>query len=179
MPVNSCAHTYNPEDSMRVCFGILALCVACSSPPQISIDASKAKSFVVYQEKLILVERKWAKADKLVPVTAELEAMRASTGLTEKEVTGLHQIATVITVRDQALKTSLDKQVAEQAHGLTQLPQTERDDAQKSLDNLKRMRANIFELTEMRKKYGDAIVEAMLEQQAELKRQRLELASLR
>jgi hypothetical protein len=41
------------------------------------------------------------------------------------------------------------------------------------------MRANVFELREMRQKYGDALVDAMLEQEAELKRQRLELASVR
>jgi hypothetical protein len=165
---------------MRVCFGILALAVACSSPPQApSIDASKAKNFVAYQDKLIPLERKWAKAGKSVPVTAELEALRAATGLTEEEVTGLNQIGAVITVRDEELKRRLDREVAAQGQSVTQMPETERAEARKSVDNLKRMRANVFELTEMRQKYGDAIVNAMLEQEAELKRQRLELASVR
>jgi hypothetical protein len=165
---------------MRVCFGILALCVACSTPPKTqSIDASKAAGFVAYQEQLIPLERKWAKADKPVVVTAELDALRASTGLTEEEVKGLSEIGAVITVRDEALKNRLDKQVVDMKHTLAQTPESARGEAQKSLDNLERMRANVFELKEMRRKYGDAIVDAMLKREAELKRQRVELASIR
>jgi hypothetical protein len=163
---------------MRVCFGIFALCVACSSAPQApSIDASKAKSFVAYQEQLIPLERKWAKANGPVPVTAELEKLRASTGLTDKEITALNEIGAVITVRDEALKNRLGKEVAAQQQSIAQTPEATRAAAQKSLENLERMRSNVFELKQMREKYGDAIVDAMLEQEAELKRQRLELAS--
>jgi uncharacterized protein YlxW (UPF0749 family) len=164
----------------RVYFGIVALCVACSSRPQAqSIDAPKAKSFVAYQEKLIPLERKWAKADKPVSVTEELDAVRASTGLTEQEIAGLSQIGAVITVRNEALNKRLAKVVVEQQQTVARSPDATRAEAQKSLENLEHMRANVFELQEMRQRYGDAIVDAMLEQEAELNRQRLELASVR
>jgi hypothetical protein len=164
----------------RICFGMLALCVACSDPPQAqSIDASKAESFVAYQEKLIPLEWKWAKADKPVPVTEELDALRASTGLTEKEISGLNEIGALVTVRSETPKKRLDTEVADQGQAVARTPESSRAEAQKSLEHLERMRANVFDLKEMRQKYGDAIVDAMLEQEAELKRQRLELASVR
>lgn len=166
---------------MRVCFGIVALCVACSSgsPQAQSIDPAKAKSFVAYQQRLIPLERQWAKADGPVPVNEELDGLRASTGLTEQEIAGLNQIGAVITVRNETLKQRLAKEVREQEQAVARTPEARRPDAQKSLANLERMRANVFDLDEMRQKYGDAIVDAMLEQEVELKRQRLELASVR
>lgn len=164
----------------RVYLAIFASCIACGNPPgPPQIDGSKAERFVAYQELLIPLERKWAKAEKPVPVTEELVRLLASTGLTEKEVTALHEIGAVVTLRDTALRKHLDEEVAAQERTVARTAESSRADAQQSLENLERMRANLIGMEAMRQKYGDAIVEAMLAQEAKLKRQRIELASIR
>ena len=166
---------------MRIGCGIVALCVACSGPPQAPpLEASKAQSFVAYQERLIPLERDWAKKHgEPVSVKDELEALRAATGLSEREVKALNEIGALIIVRGETLKDEITRYIAEQKQAVARAPESARAAAQQSLDDLERMQTNVFELEQMRQKYGNAIVDAMLQREAQLKWQHFELVSAR
>ena len=163
------------------CAVVLGCIAACSSPPQVpALDASKAQSFVAYQEQLIPVERDWAqKHGEPVIVHEKLEQLRTASGLSERDVKALNEIGAVVVVRTEALEQELSKYIAEQKQAVARAPESARAATQQSLDDLERMRTNVFELKQMRQKYGDAIVDAMLLREAQLKRQKFELASAR
>lgn len=166
----------------RIGCGIVLWCVAaCSSPPQApSLDASKAQSFVAYQEQLIPLERDWAqKHGEPVVVKERLEQLRTASGLSERDIKALNEIGALVVVRGEALKDELSKYIAEQKQAVARAPESARAATQQSLDDLERMRANVFGLEQMRQKYGNAIVDAMLLRESQLKRQQFELASAR
>jgi hypothetical protein len=179
---------------VRASLAILILCVACT-PKQpedsevLPIDAAKADRFVSYQQQLIPLLREWTKASHESKAKGEVgkygggfseryERIREQNGLSEKELPALGEIAALVATRDAGLKERLAQQSSLTEKQMATLPAERREAANKSVEDLRRLGANMLELQELRKKHGDAIVDAMLQRQDELKRQRTELASI-
>lgn len=169
------------------------------------IDPSKAPSFIAYQDKFILVMQNWVARSKEINKNSaqgkyqgvigtargykdfrditgtysdELDAARKATGLSENEIDALTEIGLIVAARDEARKTGIAKQLADMEKQVAALPEAERAEGQKSLDEFRTLQANVVDLKEMRDKYGDPIVDAMLKQEADLKRQRAEFTKL-
>jgi hypothetical protein len=58
------------------------------------------------------------------------------------------------------------------------VPAGQGETSHEGVDGLRRIQANLLDLQEMRAKYGDAIVVAMLQRESDLKRQHAELAGI-
>lgn len=166
------------------------------------IDPAKAKSYVAYQNKLIPLQREWIKMsgelnanakqgkydgvvgtaqgyqdmkNKGVPLAEKFEKIRKEAGITEDELSALSEISGILYARNDELKNRLDTQAAEMEKAIAGLPESEREEATKALTEVKDMRTKIFELKEVRAKFGNGIVDAMIAQEAVLKRQNEEL----
>ena len=76
------------------------------------------------------------------------------------------------------MKERFAAQSAQLEKAASSAPEDQREATRKSSDGVRRVQANLLQLEELRGKYGDAIVQAMLQREAELKQQRAELASI-
>ena len=155
-------------------------CVACNQPPAADapIEAAKARRFVAYQAQLVPLVQNWATkkqdGDERGSLAQQMETAREAAGLTDRDVAALSELGTLIAVRDEALQRELAKQVTE-----TEKAQKSLAEAGKTqLERLQRIQSNLVELQEMRQKHGDAIVDAMLKEAPELKRQHEAFAKL-
>jgi hypothetical protein len=130
--------------------------------------AAKATAFVAYQERLIRAMQV-SHAGHAAP--ADLTTARTETGLSEAEVAALGEINARLLTRTKGAGESVEAEVAYLLKALTTTPEAEQASQQKRLIELQKVQADVLELTEMRVKYGDAIVEAMIAQVPELRRQ--------
>jgi hypothetical protein len=155
--------------------------------PGAPLDASKAKAFVTYQEQLIpflkelqKVSAKDGQLDVAVQGASdlagrfgenveELDSARRAAGLSDADVSALMEIEAGVLSR--AAGAGITVQIDELEKSLPTLAPALRPDAQRSLDEMKAMRDGFLNLTELRARYGDAIVDAMIELQPELSRQ--------
>jgi hypothetical protein len=129
---------------------------------------AKATAFVAYQERLIRARQ----ANGSKPATAaELAAARQAAGLSEAEVAALAEINARLLTRTKGAGESVEAEVAYLLKKLTTLPENEQAGTQKRLTELQKVQSDVLDLTEMRVKYGSAIVEAMIAQVHELRRQ--------
>jgi hypothetical protein len=172
---------------------------ASSAGPSLTLDPSKAKAFVSYQDKMRPFLEK-LKADgtelqtrsdkgdyegvvggvramndwssKIGTHVQEIDKLRDELGLTEEEVTALSEIELGIFAR--ASGTALQEQAAELEKSLASLPAEQRSEIEQGLEELRAL----VNMTEVRAKYGDAIVDAMLALEPELRRHYDVLGSL-
>jgi hypothetical protein len=162
------------------------------------MDASKAKAFVAYQAKLVEIMKgaqkiideagKKQQAGQYQGVTGtvrgyndlqkfagqgeKLEAARKAAGLTEDEVTALGEIETHVLVRNaDGVATQFKDKIDETTKAIAAMPADQRPAAEQSLAELKKAQAEFMELKEEREKYGNAIVDAMIAVEPELKAQ--------
>jgi hypothetical protein len=147
------------------------------------IDPSKAKAFLTFQEKLIpLLQSSGKDGDGLDESLqkGELEALdkvRAELGLSQYEVTSLSEIEAALFARGSG--EAMVAQIAELEKSLDGLPAEQRGEAEKALREMREMKANIVDVKEARAKYGDAIVDAMLALEPELRSQFRGIVGLR
>ena len=176
---------------MRKCLAVFLFCAACheGGSGTAPVDASKAENFVAYQEKLIPLLRAWVKTSQQSKLNGQVgrygggfaekyDGIRKDHGLSEDELHALSEIAAFVAARDGEMKQRFAAQSARMEKVVAAGPADQREAARKRLDALRRVQANVLELREMRERYGDAIVVAMLQREPELKRQRAELASI-
>jgi hypothetical protein len=166
------------------------------------MDAAKAKAFVAYQEKFVPLVEGWKKglaegakkqqegkyngAVGMVRGYADLqaaageadklEALRKETGLSEDQVTALFDIEAHVLGRNAGVGPQIAAKIEEVTKSIAALPADQRPAAEQSLDELKKLQVEVLELKEEREKYGNAIVDAMIAEQANLVRQSKALA---
>jgi hypothetical protein len=170
------------------------------------IDPSKARAFLAFQEKLVafwlgiindsieLGERSldgdYGGRGVLGNVRAfngwwnttgakaeALEKMRDELGLSAYDVASLSEIEEVIFLR--LSDASFDEQVAEFEKSLEGMAPEQRSEAEKTLEEFREAKDDLVGLKGARAKYGDAIVDAMLALEPELRRQYEALTKVR
>ena len=164
----------------------------------LALDAAKAKAFVGYQEKLIPLTQQFVRSsaemkqnaadgkyqgaigtlrgykdfnDRVGGAADQLDAARKASGLTESDVTALMEIEERVLARASAAAARVAEQVDKMEAALASMPQAARVKAQRNLDELKQLQKNVLGMQEMREKYGDGVVDAMIAQESELTRQ--------
>ena len=168
------------------------------------MDAAKAKAFVAYQEKFLPLVEGWKKglaegakkqqagqyngAVGAVRVYADLqaaagegdklEALRKETGLSEDQVSALYDIEAHVLGRNAGVGQQIAAKIDEVTKSIAALPADQRPAAEQSLTDLKKLQVEVTELKEEREKYGNAIVDAMIAEQANLVRQSKALAEI-
>lgn len=166
------------------------------------MDASKAKAFVAYQAKLVefmngaqkMIDeaqkkqqagqyqgvtgtvRGYSDLQKFAGEGEKLDAVRKQVGLTEDEVSALTDIETHLLVRSaDGVATQFKDKIEEATKALAAMPADQRPAAEQSLNELKKAQSEFMELKEEREKYGNAIVDAMIAVEADLKAQTKDL----
>lgn len=154
----------------------------------LKLDASKAKAYVTYQEKMIEFHRYFGKAkaefDKkgkdnqyegtvghlrgwkdVADVGGELKKKEAEArkeaGLSEAEVAALGEINEKVVPNVLAGKQVAD-QIAAREKALAAMPPAQQAQARQQLEEMKKELGDQLGLKEERAEYGDAIVDAML-----------------
>ncbi len=150
-----------------------------------AIDPAKARVFLTFQAKMLEVAQKmYARGaeleahvqtgrydgkDGVGDAAQQLDELREELGLSESDVSSLSEIAAGVLARGAG--TALSAQVAELEKSLDALPPEQRGEAENALRELREMKGSIVDMKDARARYGDAIVDAMLALEPELRSQ--------
>lgn len=147
-----------------------------------TLTPDKVKAFVSYMEQFSALWKQWradeqkradggARKDGAVaapdPARAatlqtQLQGVRDKVGLTQPELETLQNLFTLVQANRNIKPATIDAKLAEFEQRLPTLPAPERAAAVQQLAEMRDMRANIVDMRDARRAYGDGVVDTMV-----------------